>query len=112
MPGTAYHKIADQCTEWLSVVEECQIQSDTKTICDSLSSVELKEDEEIVSFDVSSLYTNVPVKEAIEHCANLLYSGKYELPPVDKETFIHLLQISTCNVLMLTHDGYYSQIDG
>ena len=112
MPGTAYHKIADQCTEWLSVVEECQIQSDTKTICDSLSSVELKEDEEIVSFDVSSLYTNVPVKEAIEHCANLLYSGKYELPPVDKETFIHLLQISTCNVLMLTHDGYYRQIDG
>ena len=77
MPGTAYHKIADQCTEWLSVVDKCQIQSDTKTICDSLSSVELKEDKEIVSFDVSSLYTNVPVKEAIEHCANLLYSVKY-----------------------------------
>lgn len=26
MPGSAYHKIAEQCTEWLSVVEECKIQ--------------------------------------------------------------------------------------
>ena len=112
MPGTAYHSIANQCTDWLSVVEECQIQSNTKLICDSLKTVELGDDEEIISFDVSSLYTNVPVIEAIEHCADLLYSGKYELPPVDKETFITLLKLGTCDVVMLTHDGYYRQTDG
>jgi len=100
MPGTAYHSIANQCTDWLSVVEECQIQSNTKLICDSLKTVELGEDEEIISFDLSSLYTNVPVIEAIEHCADLLYSGKYELPPVDKETFISLLKLGTCDVVM------------
>ena len=37
-----------------------------------------------VSFDVSSLYTNVPVYEAMEECTNLLYSGSYKKPPVDK----------------------------
>ena len=112
MPGTAYHKIADLTTEWLSVVPECGINSSTKMIADSLKDVQLEEGEEIVSFDVSSLYTNVPVQEAIEHCADLLYSGEYELPPVEKETFIKLLSLCVCDVLMLTHDGFYKQIDG
>ena len=31
---------------------------------------------------------------------------------VDKQTFIELAQIASCNVLMLTHDGYYKQLDG
>ena len=51
----------------------------------SLKIVKLEEDEVIVSFDVTSLYTNVPVREAIDVCADLLYFGKYELPPVDKQ---------------------------
>ena len=112
MPGSAYHKIALQCTEWLSVVEECKINSSTKSISDALKHVVLDEDEEVVSFDVSSLYTNVPVNEAIQVCADLLYSGKYEHPPIDKETFTELLQLGTCNVLMQTRDGFYRQTDG
>ena len=112
MPGTAYHNIAEQTTKWLSVVPECGINSSTKSIADSLEAVTLEEDEVVVSFDVSSLYTNVPVQEAIEYCADLLYSGKHELPPVDKETFIKLLKLCACDVLMLTHDGFYRQTDG
>ena len=41
-----------------------------------------------------------------------LACDKYELPPVDKETFRTLVMMSSCNVLMLTHDGYYQQTDG
>ena len=59
-----------------------------------------------------SLYTNVSVAEAIDICTELLYSGKYKLPPVDKDTFKELLQVSTCNVLILAHDGFYRQRDG
>ena len=40
-----------------------------------------------------------------------MFSGKYELPPVNKENFKTLLQLSTCSVVMLTHDGYYRQRD-
>ena len=112
MPGSTYHKIGDQVAEWLSTVKECQINSSTKTISDSLKDVQLEEDEEIISFDVSSLYTNVPVTEAIEVCADLLYSGRYKQPPVDKETFIQLAQTSSCNVLMSTPEGYMRQVDG
>ena len=73
---------------------------------DKLASIELKEGK------VVSLYTNVPVEEAIEVCTDLLYSGEHQIPPVDKETFKELLKLCTCNVLMQTHDGFYRQTDG
>ena len=35
-----------------------------------------------------------------------------EKPPVDRETFIELAKIASCNVIMSTHNGYYQQVDG
>ena len=72
--------------------------------------MKLEDDEELVSFDVVSLYTNVPVLESINVCADLLFNKV--LLPIDKDTFITLAKIASCNVLMLTHDGYYTQIEG
>ena len=77
-----------------------------------MGNLQLPDDEEVISFDVSSLYTNVPVQEAIEHCADLLFSSTYKKPPVTKETFSMLALLSNCNLLMLTHNGYYRQVDG
>ena len=77
-----------------------------------MKDIQLDEDEELVSFDVNSLYTNVPVMEAIDVCTELLYDSNQETPPVDKETFKILAQISSCNVIMSTHNGYYRQTDG
>ena len=112
MPGSVYHPIAEQVTEWLNVVPQCQINTSTQKIADKLATIKLEENEEIISFDIVSLYTNVPVEEAIEVCTDLLYSGEHQLPPVDKETFKELLKLCTCNVLMQTHDGFYRQTDG
>ena len=113
MPGSAYHKVAVKVAEWLSVVPECRINASTKSISDSLKEIVLEEDEEVISFDVKSLYTNVPVKEAIQVCTELLYNMPEEKrPPVDRETFATLTEIASCNVIMLTHDGYYKQKDG
>ena len=112
MPGSAYYKIGNIVSKWLSVVTECNINSSTKTISDYLPSIELADETELVSFDVSSLYTNVPLKEAIEDCTELLYSGKYPKPPVDRQTFVELVSLCSENVIMLTQDGYYRQIDG
>ena len=51
--------------------------------------------------------------EAIQYCADLLYNLPEEKhPPVSKETFVILAKIASCNVVMLTHDGFYIQIDG
>ena len=112
MPGSAYHKIGLKVAEWLSVVPECGINTSSKKIADSLNNIELEENEEIVSFDVTSLYTNVPLTEAIQVCADMLYDGVNTAPPVSKQTFTRLAELSSCNVLMLTHKGYVKQVDG
>ena len=42
----------------------------------------------------------------------MLLSGKVPKPPVDKDTFITLAKLASKDVVMLTHDGYYRQLDG
>ena len=63
-------------------------------------------------FVVTSLYTNVPVKEARQKAADRLYSGDVQASSVDKETFISLAIISCTNLILSTHDAIYWQIDG
>ncbi|XP_066929990.1 uncharacterized protein [Clytia hemisphaerica] len=113
MPGSAYYKIAKKVADWLSVVEECQINTSSQSLSQSLKEITLENDEEMISFDVVSLYTNVPVDEAITHCAaELLYGDRYPHPPVSKDTFVELTKLCSLNVLMLTPRGYYRQTDG
>ena len=65
MPGSPYHKIAQNVTKWLSVVREPKLNSYTQKTVGSLKRTTLQSDEVIISFDVTSLYAHVLVKEAI-----------------------------------------------
>ena len=112
MPGSPYHKVANKVTEWLSVIPEAKINCSTQQTVENLKNVSLEPNEVVISFDVTSLYTNVPVKEAIGNAAEKLYSSNMQSPPVDKETFIALATISCTDVMMSTHEGTYKQIDG
>ena len=113
IPGCAYHKVAIRVAEWLSVVPGCKINSFTKTVSDKLKTVILEEDEIMIGFDVSSLYTNVPVMEAILVCTDKLYNMPVDQrPPIDQETFITLAKVASCEVVLSTHDGFYKQVDG
>jgi len=112
MSGSAYRRIANQVADWLKVVPDCNINSSTKTVADNIRNVKLEPDEELVSFDVTLLYTNVPMREAIMNCTKLLYSGKYTKPRASEGTFIEVAKLYTCDILALTHDGYYRQMTG
>ena len=112
MPGSPYHNIAVKVTNWLSAIPESKNQCSSKKIADQLKDIALEEEEILISFDVVSLYTNVPVLEAIQVAADRLYCGEFETPPVDKNTFIALLKLACTNIIMSTHDGYYCQKDG
>ena len=76
MPGSPYYKLAEKVTKWISVIPESKINCSTQKTVDQLKNVKLDPEEVMMSFDVSSLYTNVPVNEAINDAANLLYSGR------------------------------------
>ena len=100
MPGSPYYKLAEKVTKWLK-----------KTV-DQLKNVKLDPEEIMISFDMSSLYINVPVNETINDAANLLHSGKYETPTVDKETLIALTKLAVTDVVLSSHDGCFRQVDG
>ena len=112
MPGSAYQQVAKQVAAWLSVVPECKINTSTSKVTQKLKNTSLSPDECLISFDVTSLYTNVPVNEAIEVCADLLYKQIDMRQVCDKETFITLAKLACCDVVFSTHDGFYTQKDG
>ena len=51
-------------------------------------------------------------KRSNQEAADILFSGRVSKPPVDKDTFIALAKLASKDVVMLTHDGYYRQLDG
>ena len=111
MPGSAYQRVAKKVASWLAQVPECNINTSPDKIAKQLPNIKLSENESLISFDVSSLYTNVPVKESIEVCADLLFN-RVSFDGIDKETFIKLAELACCNVVFSTHLGYYVQKDG
>lgn len=64
---------------------------------------------QLLTFDVASLYTNVAINEAINDYTEFLYSRKYPKAPILKLKTLTVLW--TCNVLLLSHEGYYFKPD-
>ena len=73
---------------------------------------DFREGDRCLSFDVVSLFTNVPLEDTIHLIANELYSDKATKPPIkSKASFIELLKCATSG--MFTHRGeLYQQING
>ena len=63
-----------------------------------------------VSFDVVSLFTNVPLNETIHIIADKIYETK-EKPKFEKEVFIKLMEMATSGIFMYG-DKYFKQTDG
>ena len=47
------------------------------------------------SLDVDSLFTNIPLKETINICTNLLYSNEHIIKSINKSEFKNLLSLAT-----------------
>ena len=65
----------------------------------------------MVSLDVKSLYTNVPVEEAIEIARKELYSSD-EVPEIPSSAMKSLLRLAVTNVHFKCNKMWYTQSDG
>ena len=66
----------------------------------------------LCSFDISSLFTNIPLEETIQICADSLYESNLTPPIMDKDVFIELMNIATTSVEFSFNNKIYKQIDG
>ena len=69
-------------------------------------------DEEYVSYDVESLFTNVPIHETIDYILDQIYVHK-KLPKLCKRSiFKKFLLKLTCENTFMFNDEFFKQIDG
>ena len=64
------------------------------------------------SFDVCSLYTNVPLEETIEICCDVLFRSSLPKPTFPESVFKHLINFATSSVEFSFNNIVYRQIDG
>lgn len=109
--NTAEYNLAKYLNQFITPIIPAQFSVNKNSeLLDLLSQYEFTDRSNLVSFDVESLFTNVPLKETIQIAANLVYDSNNH-PPFSKDTFIKLLQSATGG--LFTFDNkLYKQIDG
>ena len=66
----------------------------------------------MVSFDVDSLFTNIPLKETIDICLNLLFENNTHVIGLTRSHFKTLLELSVLNSFFMFNNAFYKQIEG
>ena len=67
----------------------------------------------MVSFDVKSLFTNVPLQETIDVCLDRLYRSDRMAPPaVPEHVLRNLIELCVCENLFVFDGKVYAQVDG
>ena len=79
---------------------------------DILKSTVLENDEEIVSYDVESLFTNIPIKETINYICDEIYRNNAIEPMCKKSIFRKLLYKLSSQCIFSVNNQLLKQIDG
>ena len=115
MTGSAQHQLA----QWLTSVIDSVLSlystyciSDSFTFADKVKTFNFPPSVFLCSYDVCSLFTNVPLAETIEICANALYDGELTPPPFPRAVFVELMQTTTSSVEFSFDNIMHRQIDG
>ena len=115
MTGSAQHQLA----QWLTSVIDPVLSlystyciSDSFTFADKVKTFNFPPSVFLCSYDVCSLFTNVPLAETIEICANALYDGELTPPPFPRAVFVELMQTATSSVEFSFNNIMHRQIDG
>ena len=66
----------------------------------------------MTSLDDDSLFTNIPLNEAINICVDNLYNDNENTPIISKHYFCNLLNIATKESFFLFNNKYYKHVDG
>ena len=66
----------------------------------------------LASFDIKSLFTNIPLDETIQICTDQIFATNTTFMNLNKKEFHNLLSLSVKDSVFLFNDKYYKQVDG
>ena len=126
--GTSTYNLAKYLTKILKVYvgHSSSFVKDSKDLMDKLQSIKLQDNEELVSFDVSALFTSIPVNQAldvinqliIQHQTNMDFKytvdkAWYEVADhLDREDVMALLKVVLNNCVFSFQEKFYKQLHG
>ena len=126
--GTSTYNLAKYLTKILKVYvgHSSSFVKDSKDLMDKLQSIKLQDNEELVSFDVSALFTSIPVNQAldvinqliIQHQTDMDFKYKvgkawYEVADhLDREDVMALLKVVLNNCVFSFQGKFYKQLHG
>ena len=113
--GTYNYKLAKYLVEILKhlVADNNHILTDTFDFVNKVSSINPEHDPFMISFDVESLFTNIPTTETIEMILDLVYTKGVELfHDLARDELNKLLVICTQESHFQFNGQFYDQIDG
>ena len=110
LPGSSYDNLNKTLAKYFDEIEGANKEKNTQMAREILEKTKLDFDESIISLDVKSLYTNVPLKEAVEIALRRLYE-QVNPPETSRKTMKKLLNLAVSKVLFKCNDLWYVQED-
>ena len=111
--GTATYKTAKYLAQLLSPLNKSEFSvKNTKTFLDEMKNIQIGVDQHLISFDVTSLFTNVPLLHTIDIILRRIYDEKAIQTNIKKADMRDLLLMCTKNVHFNFDGKTYAQIDG
>lgn len=86
--------------------------SDSFTFATEITTLNLGPSVYLCSFDVSSLFTNIPLQETIEICISELFLLTDTIANFDRNDFRKLLEMATMGCHFLFKGVLFEQVDG
>ena len=111
---SAHHELSKWLASLLQPVLDrytIHCSSYSLTFADYIRKLDGQIDSFMCSFDVSSLFANVPLNETIMICADALYNNPDSQPCIPKKVFAELLHSATSTVEFSFDNTIYRQID-
>ena len=84
----------------------------SKVLIDSTSNMKIQDSYFMTSFDVESLYTNIPLKETIDIIVNSIYDNGNMVRSMSKNDYKKLLELVTEDNFIIFNNKFIKQKDG
>ena len=112
--GTYSYNTAQVISQYLKPLCKNEFKiNDTQSFAVDIKNIQpLQEDEEDVSYDVESLFTNIPINETIDYILDQIYNKKKLKAICSKLIFIRLLLKLVTEVTFTINNNFFKQTDG
>ena len=115
MTGSSHYELGKWLAGLLQPVLErfsSHCISDSFTFDKTMQNLDIDPNVFMRSFDVSSLFTNVPLDETIQICSDALYDDSDLQPLIPRDVFVELIKSATFSVEFSFNNTLYKQTDG